>query len=104
MLPYNFFNVINPIWPPCQGIDHVDKLTFYLLFQGRKFIADLLPNGKIMTPATKEMFGTPSAWAAHCKRQVNPHKKSGCGWNSVSHQIKEWAIIVFVPSNYFVIS
>lgn len=60
-----------------------------LKYLGRKFIADLLPNGKIMTPATKEMFGTPSAWAAHCKRQVNPNKKSGCGWNSVMYKGKK---------------
>ncbi|XP_063412818.1 MPN domain-containing protein-like isoform X1 [Mytilus trossulus] len=74
--------IIDGIIEPGNGL-----LT--LKYLGRKFIADLLPNGKIMTPATKEMFGTPSAWAAHCKRQVNPLKKSGCGWNSVMYKGKK---------------
>ena len=30
------------------------------------------------------MFNSPSAWAIHCKKMVNPFKKSGCGWASVS--------------------
>ncbi|XP_021366101.1 MPN domain-containing protein-like [Mizuhopecten yessoensis] len=57
-----------------------------LKYLGRKFIADLLSNGKIQTPATKEVFATPSAWAQHCKRQINPEKKSGCGWASVMYR------------------
>lgn len=72
-----------------DGIIEPGNGLLTLKYLGRKFIADLLPNGKIMTPATKEMFGTPSAWAAHCKRQVNPHKKSGCGWNSVMYKGKK---------------
>lgn len=32
------------------------------------------------------MFGSPSAWATHCKRLVNPAKKSGCGWASVRYK------------------
>ena len=31
-----------------------------------------------------KVFGSPSAWAIHCKKIVNPMKKSGCGWASVS--------------------
>lgn len=58
--------------------------TCFVYFQGRRFIADLLPDGKIQMPGTKETFTSPSAWAIHCKKQVNPHKKSGCGWASVS--------------------
>uniref|UniRef100_A0A8B9PIC6 MPN domain containing n=1 Tax=Apteryx owenii TaxID=8824 RepID=A0A8B9PIC6_APTOW len=31
-------------------------------------------------------FNSPSAWATHCKRLVNPAKKSGCGWASVRYK------------------
>ena len=44
----------------------------------------MLPNGKIKWQGAEEEFGTPSAWATHCKRLVNPIKRSGCGWASVS--------------------
>lgn len=57
---------------------------FVLFFQGQKFEADLLPNGKIKWQGSEEEFGTPSAWALYCKRLVNPIKRSGCGWASVS--------------------
>lgn len=32
------------------------------------------------------MFNSPSAWATHCKKLVNPAKKSGCGWASVKYK------------------
>nr|XP_022323367.1 MPN domain-containing protein-like [Crassostrea virginica] len=57
-----------------------------LKYLGRRFIADLLPDGKIQMPGTKETFTSPSAWAIHCKKQVNPNKKSGCGWASVMYK------------------
>ncbi|XP_048778445.1 MPN domain-containing protein-like isoform X2 [Ostrea edulis] len=57
-----------------------------LKYLGRRFIADLLPDGIIQMPGTKETFTSPSAWAIHCKKQVNPHKKSGCGWASVLYK------------------
>ncbi|XP_061183924.1 MPN domain-containing protein-like [Saccostrea echinata] len=57
-----------------------------LKYLGRRFIADLLPDGRIQMPGTKETFTSPSAWAIHCKKQVNPHKKSGCGWASVLYK------------------
>ncbi|XP_069107472.1 MPN domain-containing protein-like [Argopecten irradians] len=69
--------------------DHImepGNAVLTLKYLGRKFIADLLPNGKIQTPATKEVFATPSAWAQHCKRQINPEKKSGCGWASIMYR------------------
>ncbi len=34
--------------------------------------------------AEHQTFNSPSAWAIHCKKIVNPNKKSGCGWASVS--------------------
>lgn len=54
------------------------------LFQGNKFKGDLLPDGRIKSQETSKIFGTPSAWAIYCKKIVNPDKKSGCGWASVS--------------------
>jgi hypothetical protein len=53
------------------------------LFQGQRFIGDLLPDGKIKSQETDIVFASPSAWAIHCKRIINPEKKSGCGWASV---------------------
>uniref|UniRef100_A0A8B9HST8 MPN domain containing n=1 Tax=Astyanax mexicanus TaxID=7994 RepID=A0A8B9HST8_ASTMX len=35
---------------------------------------------------TGQIFNSPSAWATHCKRLVNPAKKSGCGWASVRYR------------------
>ncbi|XP_038626860.1 MPN domain-containing protein [Tachyglossus aculeatus] len=59
-------------------------LSIYYL--GKKFLADLLPDGKIMWQETGQVFNSPSAWATHCKKLVNPAKKSGCGWASVRYQ------------------
>ena len=56
------------------------------LFQGQKFSADLLPDGRIRWSETNQVFNSPSAWAIYCKKLVNPSKKSGCGWASVSLQ------------------
>ena len=53
-------------------------------FQGQKFVADLQPDGRIRWPEADQVFNSPSAWAIYCKRLVNPSKKSGCGWASVS--------------------
>ncbi|XP_030073197.1 MPN domain-containing protein [Microcaecilia unicolor] len=60
------------------------KLSIYYL--GKKFIGDLLPDGKIQWQETGQIFNSPSAWATHCKKLVNPAKKSGCGWASVKYQ------------------
>lgn len=58
-------------------------LSFLFLFQGQRFVGDLLPDGKIKSQETDIVFASPSAWAIHCKRIINPEKKSGCGWASV---------------------
>lgn len=58
-------------------------LSFLFLFQGQRFVGDLLPDGKIKSQETDIIFASPSAWAIHCKRIINPEKKSGCGWASV---------------------
>lgn len=57
-----------------------------LLLQGRKFIGDLQPDGRILWQETGQVFNSPSAWATHCKKLVNPAKKSGCGWASVKYK------------------
>uniref|UniRef100_A0A4W3GCR8 MPN domain-containing protein n=1 Tax=Callorhinchus milii TaxID=7868 RepID=A0A4W3GCR8_CALMI len=55
-------------------------------YLGKKFVGDLLPDGKIRWQETSQVFNSPSAWATHCKKLVNPAKKSGCGWASVKYQ------------------
>uniref|UniRef100_A0A6Q2YTQ5 MPN domain-containing protein n=1 Tax=Esox lucius TaxID=8010 RepID=A0A6Q2YTQ5_ESOLU len=59
-------------------------LTIHYL--GKKFVGDLLNDGKIRWVETGQIFNSPSAWATHCKRLVNPAKKSGCGWASVRYR------------------
>lgn len=49
-------------------------------------MGDLLTDGKIRWVETGQIFNSPSAWATHCKRLVNPAKKSGCGWASVRYR------------------
>lgn len=60
--------------------------TVSLLRQGKNFVGDLLTDGKIRWVETGQIFNSPSAWATHCKRLVNPAKKSGCGWASVRYR------------------
>lgn len=81
-----YFQVESTLLQNNYALLKIDSLYKYFppFFQGRRFIADLLPDGKIQMPGTKETFTSPSAWAIHCKKQVNPNKKSGCGWASVS--------------------
>lgn len=55
-------------------------------YMGQRFLGDLLSDGKIKSLETDIIFASPSAWACHCKRMVNPDKKSGCGWASVKYQ------------------
>lgn len=64
---------------PGEGV-----LSIYYL--GRKFIGDLQPDGRILWQETGQIFNSPSAWATHCKKLVNPAKKSGCGWASVKYK------------------
>nr|XP_034801369.2 MPN domain-containing protein isoform X1 [Pan paniscus] len=59
-------------------------LSIYYL--GKKFLGDLQPDGRIMWQETGQTFNSPSAWATHCKKLVNPAKKSGCGWASVKYK------------------
>ena len=44
-----------------------------------------MPDGKIRWREAGQIFGSPSAWAIHCKKIVKPMKKSGCGWASVRY-------------------
>lgn len=54
--------------------------------QGKKFLGDLMTDGKIVWQETGQVFNSPSAWATYCKKLVNPAKKSGCGWASVKYK------------------
>ncbi|XP_045155992.1 MPN domain-containing protein [Echinops telfairi] len=56
-----------------------------LEWRGKKFVGDLQPDGRIVWQETGQVFNSPSAWATHCKKLVNPAKKSGCGWASVKY-------------------
>ncbi|XP_069734230.1 MPN domain-containing protein isoform X3 [Phaenicophaeus curvirostris] len=64
---------------PAHGV-----LSIYYL--GKKFVGDLGADGTITWQETGQVFNSPSAWATHCKRLVNPAKKSGCGWASVRYK------------------
>ncbi|NXF55656.1 MPND protein, partial [Oceanites oceanicus] len=64
---------------PARGV-----LSIYYL--GKKFVGDLGTDGTITWQETGQVFNSPSAWATHCKRLVNPAKKSGCGWASVRYK------------------
>ncbi|XP_050419310.1 MPN domain-containing protein [Patella vulgata] len=66
-----------------DGMIKPGKRVLSIDYLGRQFVADLLDNGKIKTH--DNLYNTPSAWATHCKRIVNPDKKSGCGWASVKY-------------------
>lgn len=65
------------------------KSTMTIEYLGQKFVGDLLPDGKIKSQETETIFCSPSAWAMHCKRIINPDKKSGCGWASVKYKGKK---------------
>jgi len=55
-------------------------------YLGQTFKGDLLPTGKIRSIETGLLFNNPSAWAIHCKKMINPAKRSGCGWASVKYK------------------
>ncbi|GFG35992.1 hypothetical protein Cfor_03573 [Coptotermes formosanus] len=63
--------------------------TMAIEYLGQRFVGDLLPDGKIKSQETDIIFASPSAWAIHCKRIINPEKKSGCGWASVKYKGKK---------------
>lgn len=66
----------------CQVLGPASPLSL----QGKKFVGDLQPDGRIVWQETGQVFNSPSAWATHCKKLVNPAKKSGCGWASVKYK------------------
>ena len=57
----------------------------HFLLQGKKVFGDLLPNGKIAWE--NQQYVSPSLWATVVKKNINPNKKSGCGWNSVKYKV-----------------
>ncbi|KAK7872098.1 hypothetical protein R5R35_005178 [Gryllus longicercus] len=68
------------------GILQSGEGTMAIEYLGQRFVGDLLPDGKIKSQETDLVFASPSAWAIHCKRIINPEKKSGCGWASVKYK------------------
>uniref|UniRef100_T1GVP6 MPN domain-containing protein n=1 Tax=Megaselia scalaris TaxID=36166 RepID=T1GVP6_MEGSC len=71
------------------NILHPEKASMTIEYLGQKFVGDLLPDGKIKSHETETIFLSPSSWAMHCKRIINPEKKSGCGWASVKYKGKK---------------
>ena len=61
-------------------------------YVGNVFEGDLLEDGQVKWKDNNLVFCTPSAWASHCKRIVNPEKKSACGWTTVKYNGRklEW--------------
>ncbi|XP_072032811.1 MPN domain-containing protein-like [Amphiura filiformis] len=74
-----------------DGIVEAGENVLTVDYLGRNFTADLCKDGKICWTHknTKEIFNSPSAWAIHIKKLVNPAKKSGCGWASVKYKGKK---------------
>uniref|UniRef100_T1J5K2 MPN domain-containing protein n=1 Tax=Strigamia maritima TaxID=126957 RepID=T1J5K2_STRMM len=70
--------LLDGVLQPGEGALTIDYL-------GKKFVGDLLSNGKIRWQDTRQLFNSPSAWAIYCKKVINPEKKSGCGWASVKY-------------------
>jgi len=67
---------------PGDGVLSIDYL-------GQSFKGDLLPIGQIRSVGSGMIFSNPSAWAIHCKKSVNPNKRSGCGWGSIKYKGKK---------------
>lgn len=72
-----------------DGVLTVEEGCMSIDYLGQRFVADLLPSGKIKWEGSDKLFNSPSAWAIHCKKLVNPTKKSGCGWASVKYKGKK---------------
>lgn len=72
-----------------DNILHPGEGTMSIDYLGKKFVGDLLANGKIRWQETRQLFNSPSAWAIFCKKLVNPERKSGCGWASVKFKGKK---------------
>ncbi|XP_042749895.1 MPN domain-containing protein [Lagopus leucura] len=69
-----------------DGLLEAGRGVLSIYYLGKKFVGDLGADGAITWQETGQVFGSPSAWATHCKRLVNPAKKSGCGWASVRYK------------------
>lgn len=72
-----------------DGVMEPGEKCLSIDYLGQKFVADLLPDGRIRWPEANQVFNSPSAWAIYCKKLVNPSKKSGCGWASVKYKGKK---------------
>ncbi|KAK2140678.1 hypothetical protein LSH36_1280g00098 [Paralvinella palmiformis] len=72
-----------------DGIIQPGPSSMSIDYLGQKFTADLLEDGSIRWKEADKLFSSPSAWAIHCKKIVNPMKKSGCGWASVRYKGKK---------------
>ncbi|XP_041086064.1 MPN domain-containing protein [Polyodon spathula] len=69
-----------------DGLIEPGDAVLSIHYLGKRFVGDLLCDGKIRWVETGQLFNSPSAWATHCKKLINPAKKSGCGWASVKYR------------------
>ncbi|XP_071823283.1 MPN domain-containing protein-like [Apostichopus japonicus] len=69
-----------------DGIVEAGEGVLSIDYLGQKFNADLLDDGRIRWTEENMIFNSPSSWAIHIKKLVNPHKRSGCGWSSVKYK------------------
>jgi len=67
-----------------EGILEAGNQSLCIEYLGKKVFGDLLPNGKIAWE--NQQYVSPSLWATVVKKNINPNKKSGCGWNSVKYK------------------
>jgi hypothetical protein len=79
-----FSLITDDILEPGDGV-----LTFDYL--GKRYIADLLPEGTIR--GEDQIFASPYAWASHCKNQVNPDQKTAIGWGHVFKSIHTYTLL-----------
>ncbi|XP_076821636.1 MPN domain-containing protein-like [Clavelina lepadiformis] len=70
-----------------EGVLEPGHAVLSIDYLGQKYCGDLLTTGKILWENSH--FASPSSWATHIKKKVNPSKKSGCGWNSVKYKGKK---------------
>ncbi|XP_075733026.1 MPN domain-containing protein isoform X2 [Rhipicephalus microplus] len=72
-----------------QGILQHGENVLSIDYLGSRFTGDLLKDGKIKWRETQEVYSSPSSWAVHCKKLLNPDKKSGCGWSTIRYKGKK---------------
>ena len=66
------------------------KKKMFVVYLGNVYTGDLTEEGEIICgckvgSCDRRVYTSPSAWAIHCKRNVNPSKKADDGWKSARY-------------------